>query len=89
MAIKFDNTLNSGHLMIASAALISWGGTYVSMTNSIARLNEIILELKADQSQTAQRTSSLELSYGRLDEKMIAVVSTTLRIETLLKDREP
>lgn len=94
-APKFEYTWSVGNLLTLIAMFIGGVAVYTDMQSSL-RLHAAAIEqsqlnvgeLRETAIQTEARTRALELNNSRIDEKLVSINASLLRIEQALTKRE-
>lgn len=78
--MRFENVLNWGNII--TLVVISVGGlvAFSSMQAEVRFLREIVTEIREDQSNYEVRIRTLELGFGRVEERLVAIYGDIQRL---------
>lgn len=91
---RFDYTWTIGNIITLIALLFSVVGIFIKLNVQIAQQSEIIRQITEQIRQLEQvdlvqasQIRSLELTQGRIDEKLLNIVATLQEIKATLQQR--
>jgi septal ring factor EnvC (AmiA/AmiB activator) len=91
---RFDNTWTIGNALTLLALFLGGMGVYTKINNQLTQQAELIRqygddiqELRLEDTETENRVRQLELSQGRIDEKLISIAATLQEIKAALVER--
>lgn len=83
--MRFENVLNWGNVLTLAVMGIGGMWAFSKVQAEVAYMREAVVELRRENDQTEIRLRTLELGFGRVDERLVSIQND---IQRLLRQQE-
>ena len=71
--MRFENVLNWGNIIVLAVMLLSGLTAFNKVQAEVQYLRDVVMESRRGADATELRLRSLELGFGRIEERLIAI----------------